>query len=128
MHKNGEKYVFGRPRKFRTRAALSEAVANYFNENDRKEWRITGLAVHLGVDRQSLYNWIKEKNLFFDIIKEARRMIEDKYAQNCEKRGNAGDIFILKNMGWKDKQEVDMNVKGKLSLSGLAKVAEDNNG
>lgn len=121
MSNHGENYRFGRPRKFKTQESLANAVADYFNNNPRSEWRITGLAVELDVDRKSLYNWINEKRDFFHIIKRACRMIEDKYASNCEKRGNAGDIFILKNMGWKDKQEVDLNHSGAVDLGGVFK-------
>ena len=112
-------YTFGRPRKFGSEQELKEAVEKYFNETPRSEWRITGLALALDTNRQSLCNWIDERKDFFDIIKKAKSMIEDKYAQNCEKRGNAGDIFILKNMGWKDKQEVDMHHSGELDLGGV---------
>ncbi|MEA3458155.1 MAG: terminase small subunit, partial [Candidatus Thermoplasmatota archaeon] len=72
-----------------------------------EEWRITGLAVHLRISRTTIYQWMEEKREFSNIIKEACSIIEDKYGENCERRGNAGDIFILKNMGWKDKQEIE---------------------
>jgi len=133
--KQGEftpKFFVGRPRKF-TEKELRERIGRYFNEYPREEWRITGLAIVLSISRQTIYEWIDEKREFSDIIRAAVNMIEDKYAHNCEKRGNAGDIFILKNMKWSDKQEIDMNISGSLSLSQLAAQAdqdkpEDKNG
>ena len=117
-------YFTGRPRKF-TRAKFLEHVQTYFNTTPRKEWRITGLAIHVDVSRSTIYQWITEKREFSDIIKRAVNLIEDKYSENCEKNGKAGDIFILKNMGWSDKQTVDLNVKNIKSLTDLADAAEE---
>jgi hypothetical protein len=33
------------------------------------------------------------------------------------KSGRAGDIFALKNFGWVDRQEVDQNVKGEMTIN-----------
>jgi hypothetical protein len=112
-------YTFGRPRKFGSKEELAEAVAKYFNTTKREDWRVTGLALALDTNRESLCRWIDEKRDFHDIIKKAKAFIEDKYAENCEKNGRAGDIFILKNMGWKDKQEVDMNHSGSVDIGGV---------
>lgn len=108
--------VVGRPRIFSSQEDLINCINDYFKNTQLSEWRITGLALHLRIARSTLYEWIAEKREFSDIIKEACMAIEDKYANNCEKRGNAGDIFILKNMGWTDRQDINMNHSGSIGL------------
>jgi len=122
--------IVGRPRKFRSRKDLIDMINDYFTSRPKSEWRITGLALFLRINRETLYAWIREKREFSDIIKEACMAIEDKYAHNCEKRGNAGDIFILKNMGWVDKQEIvqknmDIDTKDDEFINEVAKQVAD---
>lgn len=119
-------YITGRPRKFKSKTEF-EGILNEYFSRPRKAWRITSLAVFLGISRATIYEWIDEKREFSDVLKQACSKIEDKYAENCEKRGNAGDIFILKNMKWSDKTEVDMNVKGDLDLGGVLKRTKEEN-
>jgi len=107
----------GRPLKFKTLKDLEEKIANYWiycKENDIAE-TITGLAVFLNTSRETLMNYEGKKE-YFDAIKEAKNRIEAEYEQRLVKRGNAGDIFALKNFGWKDKTEQDVNIKGNLEL------------
>lgn len=67
---------------------------------------LAGLAYHLNIDRQTLYNYA-ERDEFFDIIKKARQAVEAKYEERMIYENNpTGVIFALKNMGWSDKQEI----------------------
>lgn len=67
---------------------------------------ITGMAVFLDTSRETLMNY-EDKDLFFDTIKRAKEKIQAEYEESLRNRGNAGDIFALKNFGWKDKQEIE---------------------
>lgn len=94
---------------------------------------ITGLALHLGFcNRQSMYDYENKTPEFSDTIKKARSKMEVIYEQLLQD-GNSGAIFALKNFGWKDKQEIDVNQKrdySKLSVEELLKIAlldESNN-
>lgn len=67
---------------------------------------ITGLALYLGFnDRQSLYDY-QEKGEFTCIVKKARTLIECEYEKRLAGQSPTGAIFALKNMGWKDKTEL----------------------
>jgi DNA-packaging protein gp3 len=85
----------------------------------KKEWirkpeppTVTGLTLFLGFESKStLYDYSK-KIEFSNPIKRALTKIE----QHHEIQASFGDkctgnIFILKNFGWVDKQEVDQTIK-----------------
>lgn len=97
----------GRPLLFETPEELWSKVLDYI-QNEKKP-TLSGLAYFLGVDRQTLYNY-KARPEFFDIIKKATDYVEYKYEERLIYENNpTGVIFALKNMGWKDKQEIDQN-------------------
>lgn len=77
---------------------------------------VTGLALYLGfTDRQSMYDY-QEKPEFTCTIKRARTFIEREYEKMLHNGQCTGAIFALKNMGWKDRTEVDNTVSFKQSL------------
>lgn len=84
---------------------LTEKCVEYFanaKENSEKA-TITGLALYLGFSaRKTLYEYA-DKKVFGNLIKRAMLAVENSYETN----GTAFDIFALKNMGWKDKTEVE---------------------
>jgi len=88
---------------------------------------VTGLALFLGFcDRQSLYDYQSKNEEYSCIIKRARTKAERVYEQLLQD-GNSGAIFALKNMGWTDKQEINLNQKtdlSSLSTEELVKRAE----
>ncbi len=122
-----EKDKGGRPLLFKTPAALEKAIDGYFKEckdhkkeildkNDKIKKvadpqipTIAGLAYNLGVDRQTIYNYEKTQR-FFDIIKGARNFILSRIeGRITNATGNmGGPIFIAKNYGYADKQEIEM--------------------
>lgn len=132
-----------RPLKFRSVEELQEKIDAYFKKCDDGEkievydkkkqevltytrkipYTITGLALELDTSRQTLMNYTRREE-FFDTIKRAKLRCEN----YCELRAITGDvppagpIFILKNYGWKDKTEHDVNVK---SIDDLVKEIED---
>lgn len=96
----------GRPLKFESVQVLKEKVEQYFTDTEMAEQTITGLAIHLATSRETLCNY-ENRDEFFDTIKNAKDRIEHAYEMRGLKVGNAFDIFRLKNMGWKDKQETE---------------------
>ena len=91
---------------------LADLVSQYFNSTERPT--LSGLALYLNIDRQTLYNY-KERDEFFDIIKKATARVESIYEERAIYENNpTGVIFALKNMGWSDKVEnkTDMKVSG----------------
>lgn len=96
----------GRPLKFKSVKSLQEQIDKYFNATPVKKWTITGLAIALDTDRQTLINY-ENKAEYFDTIKKAKLMVENSYEIDLKEKGNTGTIFALKNFGWQDKQEIE---------------------
>ena len=99
----------GRPPIYSNDAEGFEQVKNkcieYFERDEKAT--ITGLALYLGFScRDTLYEYAK-KDVFSDLIKRAMLMVENSY----ELSATSFDIFALKNMGWKDKTEVEQTNK-----------------
>lgn len=104
----------GRPAIWDDPVSFSKAVDEYFSNEGVHTW--TGLAIHLGFEsRQSLEDY-KKKDGFSYPIKRALIKIEEQYEQALFSRNPTGPIFALKNFGWKDKQEVDQNINGGISI------------
>lgn len=98
----------GRPPIWKDPAELKALVDSYFAMETKPT--LAGLAEHLDINRQTLYNY-SEKDDFLDILKKAREKVEAKYEQRLIYDNNStGVIFALKNMGWKDKTEVDQSL------------------
>lgn len=100
----------GRPRLWKDPIELSNLIAEYFNSTERPT--LSGLAVFLEIDRQTLYNY-KERDEFFDIIKKATAKVESIYEERAIYENNpTGVIFALKNMGWTDRVANDHTSQG----------------
>ena len=115
----------GRPAEYTDPGVLEAAVQEYFAQDGNKT--VTGLAYHLGFEsRQSLYDY-EQKGEFSYIIKRAKLRVEMKYEDALSQNCGAGPIFALKNMGWKDKNEIDHTTAGeKISINLiLPKINED---
>lgn len=102
----------GRPLKFQSEEELSKKIEEYFEITPEGQRTITGLAVHLDTSRETLCNYEK-KEQFFDAIKKGKDRVELDYELSLRKQGRSGDIFGLKNFGWRDKTETDITSGGK---------------
>jgi hypothetical protein len=70
---------------------------------------VTGLALFLGFEsRQSLQDY-KKKPKFSYPIKRALTKVEQQYENYLFERNSTGAIFALKNFGWTDKSQVDVD-------------------
>ena len=109
----------GRPLKFKSRKELQEAVDRYFAmcKEEGEGETLTGLALALDTTRETLLDYEK-RDEFSDTVKRAKLRIEHAYEKRLIARGNGGDIFALKQFGWKDKTEQSINVSGEMSLEG----------
>ena len=109
----------GQPLKFKTVEELEEKVESFFtsdeayiiNFKDGDEDRIyaptmSGLALHLNVDRKTITNY-SNKDEYFPTIRKARARIESHLEKKLYGNNVTGLIFNLKNnFDWKDKSEV----------------------
>ncbi len=95
----------GQPARYDDPAKMSEAIEAYFASGGKLT--ITGLAYSLGFEsRQSFYDY-EDRPAFSYIIKRARLRVENCYEENLQGTSPTGSIFALKNMGWKDKAEIE---------------------
>lgn len=75
---------------------------------------VTGLTLYVGFSSKSTLYDYAEKQEFSDSIKRALTKIEQyheiatSYGEKC-----TGNIFVLKNFGWKDNQGIDHTTNGK---------------
>ena len=113
----------GRPLKFKSVKELQKKIDAYFTrcEKDDEPLTITGLALALDTSRETLMEY-GEREEFVDTIKKAKLKIEHAYELRNIKRGNAGDIFALKNFGWKDKTESDVTLGGSINVMPSVKL------
>ena len=116
----------GQPPKYKTPEELQLNIDKYFDEGvDTKSVlvgkkgeqtvtkipipTITGLCYYLGFSsRQSFYDY-QEREEFSYTIKRARLFIEKEYEMQLQVGNTVGAIFALKNMGWMDKTQTDLN-------------------
>lgn len=117
---------------FETAKQLEESIQDYFDngvklrqvivgKGDKAQLveipvpTITGLCYHIGFEsRQSFYDY-ELKPEFAYTVKRARLFIEKEYEEQLSVGNTVGAIFALKNMGWKDKTEVEQS--GNLSIN-----------
>ncbi len=131
----------GRPRKFTSPEDMQSAIDGYFQKCDNRvkevyikskqeiieikspiPYTIEGLCSALGIERQTLLNYEKEKGYedFFDTVKSAKQKVQ----QNTVERALEGDnnsavsIFVMKNnFGYSDKQEFEHTGKNGIPLN-----------
>ena len=106
-----EKNKGGRPLRFKTVEQLEKEVDAYFAETPEKRWTMTGLCMVLDIDYTTLISY-GEKDEYSKPIKKARMKVHNSYEADLREKGRSGDIFALKNFGWRDKQETEMKVDG----------------
>lgn len=128
----------GRPPFFKTVKELEDKIDDYFNNCPHKRQivlrdseggqdviqvpspTISGLAHFLGFEsRQSCYDY-QVKDEFAYTIKRAKLFMEIEYEQMLKSGNCTGAIFALKNLGWKDKHEVEQtNVNANATIEEL---------
>lgn len=111
----------GRPLKYKSAKTMQTDIDKYFKECDRdgRPYTVSGLAYALGTNRQTLLNY-EEKDEFVDTIKRAKARIElyNEELLYSKDAPTAGVIFNLKNnYGWKDKQEIEAEVKNDMTIT-----------
>lgn len=102
----------GRPPKWENPEQVQVLIDDYFANTSEEEWTVTGLALALDTYRDVLIRY-EEKDEFYNTIKKAKEKVHNAYEKDLRKKGRSGDIFALKNFGWKDQQQVDQTTNGK---------------
>ena len=107
----------GRSLKFKSARDLQKRIDAYFAECEKtgEPLTVTGLALALDTSRETLLNYQKRDG-YGDIVRRAKMRIENAYEKRLIARGNGGDVFALKNFGWRDKAEREIEINGNVSL------------
>lgn len=104
----------GRPRIYDDPEVLETACDEFFVKckEEKKRPTVTGLALWLGfADKSTLYEY-RDRPEFSYPIKKSLTMIENELESRLDLPNVAGTIFGLKNMGWVDKIEANLNHSG----------------
>lgn len=119
----------GRPLAFSTTEELEDMIRRYYERCELKEKPLTlsGLAVFLGIDRKTLYNY-SQKDDFFPTIKVAKDIIQaDMEERALNGQSNATfSIFALKNnYGWQnvdkiESENVNTNINNNIDFSNMS--------
>ena len=113
----------GRPLKIESPEQMKKILDEYFETTKEEELTITGLCLALNLDKSTFYDYEKREG-YEEIVKRARMIVENSYEVSLRKNGRTGDIFALKNFGWRDKMEVENNVE-LTKLDELLKVVKN---
>ena len=111
------KHPGGRPLKLQNPKKVQEAIDGYFLkcETDNTPATLSGMCIALGITRETFGQYSKgegEHSKISDTIKRAHQRIEEAYERRGMTAQNpAFSIFVLKVMGWPDKQDIDINAK-----------------
>lgn len=109
-----ERNLGGRPMKFKTPEELQGKIDDYFGTVPEQKWTWTGLALHLDTDKWTLKNYV-HKDGFSASIKRAMLKVENAYELALRQSGKSGDIFALKNFGWRDDSRIE--ISGQFDIS-----------
>ena len=120
-----KKHAGGRPLKIKSPAKLKEKIEVYFEKCKENKVLPTfaGLAYEMEIDRHTLFNY-SVRPLFVPIIKKAVNYITACIEHNLlNNKGNiVGTIFLAKNYGYFDKQEIEHSGDVNINIKGLAKL------
>ena len=90
---------------------VEKMIQSYFDNTEEDRLTITGLALVIG--SKQLLNDYEGREDYQHIIRRAKLRIENKYELALSGKTPTGAIFALKNMGWRDSQNLDHTSGGK---------------
>ena len=115
----------GRPLKIESPEQMKKILDEYFATTEENKITITGICLALDLDKSTFYDYEKREE-YKDIVRKARMIVENSYEMSLRENGRTGDIFALKNFGWKDKTEIENTTNNKVTIiNTLPKDDED---
>ena len=85
---------------------MEDILNEYFSTTEESKITITGICLALNLDKKNFYEYEKRDG-YEHIVKRARMIVENSYEISLRENGRTGDIFALKNFGWRDKVEYE---------------------
>ena len=118
----------GRPTKFNTRTVRN--AREYINGNIDEVPTIAGLCVHLGVARNTLYEWLKDssKREFQDTISIMAEVREQKLINGGLKgdyNSNIAKLILTTNHGYSENNQKDTGITVNVNRSAAIATSED---
>lgn len=118
----------GRPRKIKTPAELKALCDAYFADCDAKgkPYQIESLGLACGLAGRSGLDDYLARPEYYPVVKSAKAKVASSYERvGLDAKNPAFAIFILKNLGYTDKQEttVNANLSGSVKLDGRFEIA-----
>lgn len=114
----------GRPRGITLQELKDKIVIykQYLQDNDKPP-TFAGLAYFTGLDRKTIFNYRKDEELF-PTIKEFISFILLNWEERGLDKSNVNLIFLMKNYGYTDKQEIELDGKMAVSFNGDDKLED----
>ena len=111
--------LVGRPYKYKTVDEFEAKWNEYLQDDKTTSPRITQFCIYADISPETFDSY-KNREGFIEPIKKMLAICEDNLIamlHDNNRRNIIGPIFALKNcFGWKDKQEIDTNMTGSLSI------------
>lgn len=94
-------------RAFATVEAFDAKLEQFLADHDGP-LTLTGLVLGLGLRSKQALAWYEDREEFAESVKYAKLHVEHSYEKRLHENSCAGAIFALKNMGWDDKRQVEL--------------------
>ena len=108
----------GRPRIIATPEEMDQRVDEFVAlcAAQERPVTLTGMILHLGLNSRQSFDEYASRANFSDSVRRAKLIVEMEYEQRLHGNSPTGSIFALKNFGWKDKQDIDQNITGRVGV------------
>ena len=103
-----------------TAKAFSDIVVEYVNNTDPTKVRKTGFLLYVGISKSTFRDYAKKKE-YKEACDYLMTVIENKYLIDVDSAKPTGAIFILKNLGYSDKVDINQTMDGKLTVEQMLK-------
>lgn len=103
-----------------TAKAFSDIVVEYVNNTDPTKVRKTGFLLYAGISKSTFRDYSRKKE-YKEACDYLMTVIENKYLIDVDSAKPTGAIFILKNLGYSDKVDINQTMDGKLTVEQMLK-------
>lgn len=101
---------------YKTPEEFEARIDEYFDNTPIEKQTRAGLYLHLGMSKQTFWNYCTKYPKYQEIAEMALTRLEYKYELKLNERGGTEAIFALKQYGWADKQEVENKMSGGIEI------------
>lgn len=101
---------------YKTPEEFEAKIDEYFDNTSIEGQTRAGLYLHLGMSKQTFWNYCTKYPKYQEIAEMALTRLEYKYELKLNERGGTEAIFALKQYGWADKQEVENKMSGGIEI------------